>query len=54
LQPELTDLFLVTVQEKGHSVFMLMMDLPLEFGVPEVAAVALCYLGAPPQRRYLQ
>jgi hypothetical protein len=54
LQPELTDLFLVAVQEKGHSVFLLKMDLPLEFGMPKAAAVVLCYLGAPPRRRYLE
>jgi hypothetical protein len=54
LEPELTDRFLVAAQEKGHSVFLLKMDLPLEFGVPEAAAVVLCYLGALPRRRCLE
>jgi hypothetical protein len=46
LQPELTHLFLVAVQEQGHSFFLLRVDLPLEFGVPEAAASMLCYRSA--------
>jgi hypothetical protein len=35
--------------------FLLRVDLPLKFGVPEAAAAAaLCYLEAPPRRRYLK
>jgi hypothetical protein len=47
LQSELTDRFLVAAQEKGYSVSLLKIYLPLEFGVPEAAAVVLCCLGAP-------
>jgi hypothetical protein len=50
----MTGRFLVAVVEKGHSVSLLMIDLPLEFGVSEAAAVMLCNLGAPPRRRYLE
>jgi hypothetical protein len=34
-------MFLVAVHEPEHSVFLLHVDLPLKFGVPEAAAVAL-------------
>jgi hypothetical protein len=54
LQPELTDRYFVAAQEKGHSVFLLKMDLPLEFGVPEASAVVLCYLEALPRSRCLE
>jgi hypothetical protein len=50
VEPELTDLFLAAVQGLEHSIFLLRVDMPLEHGVPEVAA-ALRSLGVPLRRR---
>jgi hypothetical protein len=50
VEPELTALVLATAQEPGHSVFLLRLDLPLEPGVDEAAAVAPLCFSEPPRR----
>jgi hypothetical protein len=53
LKHELTDLIFIGVRKLEYSILLLRVYLSQELGVPEVAAVVLFCLGAPPRRRHL-